>query len=251
MLIIGKDILSNDQDLSTFQELIIFTFDLIGIILLLWIFMKFVDKENFSKLGFQNKNVFKELSIGFLIGIAVVFIGFVFLLFIDQINVTYSAFSLKEIVLSFLLFSVISIAEEVLVRGYILKNLIVSFNKYFALILSSLLFAAMHLANSHISYIAFTNIFLGGILLGLSYIYTKNLWVPIGLHLGWNLFQSLLGFNVSGQDIYSIFDITRDTDNILNGGQFGFEGSILSVILEVVFIIGFIYYNNSKKESLV
>lgn len=90
--------------------------------------------------------------------------------------------------------------------------------------------------------------FLAGVVLGLSYIYTKNLWFPIALHLSWNLFQALLGFKVSGQDTYSIIEFEINEGNLLNGGAFGFEGSYLSIIAQTLTIVGIgIYYN--RKET--
>lgn len=123
----------------------------------------------------------------------------------------------------------------------------ISFNKYVALIVSSILFSLMHGFNPNIDLFSLFNIFLAGILLGLSYIYTKNLWFPIALHLSWNLFQTIFGFNVSGQDSYSLIEFSIYENNLLNGGDFGFEGSILSVISMIITIIGiWIYYNREK-----
>ena len=92
----------------------------------------------------------------------------------------------------------------------------------------------MHGANPNISLFSLLGLFLAGIALGSSYMYTKNLWYPIAFHFSWNLFQSLLGFNVSGQDIYSIIEFTVPENNKINGGQFGFEGSIFSILTEFI-----------------
>ncbi|WP_394345110.1 CPBP family glutamic-type intramembrane protease [Formosa sediminum] len=69
------------------------------------------------------------------------------------------------------MFILVSLIEETLFRGYILKNLIISFNKYIALSISSLLFALMHSANPSINLLSFVNLFFAGMLLGTSYIY--------------------------------------------------------------------------------
>ena len=125
-----------------------------------------------------------------------------------------------------------------------------SYNKYIALLISSVLFSLMHGFNPNIDIIGFTNIFLSGILLGITYIHTKNLWFPIALHFSWNFFQTSLGFNVSGQNTFSIIQISREENTILNGGSFGFEGSLLSLFAIVTVVVAlFIYYN--KKESSI
>ena len=85
--------------------------------------------------------------------------------------------------------------------------------------------------------------------LGISYIYTKNLWFPISLHFSWNLLETLFGFNVSGQDIYSIIEFNISERNNLNGGDFGFEGSIISIFAQLIFIfLIFKYYNKQSNK---
>ena len=93
---------------------------------------------------------------------------------------------------------------------------------------------------------SYTSLFSAGILLGATYIYTKNLWFPIAIHFSWNFFQSIYGFKVSGQNTYSVFNFDITQNNRLNGGDFGFEGSYFSLIAEVLLIIGIFYYYRRK-----
>ncbi len=82
---------------------------------------------------------------------------------------------------------------------------------------------------------------MAGLLFGLSYIYTKNLWFPIALHFSWNFFQgTVFGFNVSGKETYSLIITKENSFNIWNGGNFGFEGSILSILFQI-FAIGIVF----------
>ena len=106
-----------------------------------------------------------------------------------------------------------------------------SFNKYVALVLSSLLFAILHIFNPNTSAIGMINLFLAGILLGVSYIYTKNLWFPVALHFSWNFFQGpVFGFHVSGLDMNAIIIQKPQEEQLFSGGTFGFEGSILATV---------------------
>ena len=98
---------------------------------------------------------------------------------------------------------------------------------------------------------SFFNLVLAGIFLGIAYIYTKNLWFPIALHFSWNLFQTLLGFKVSGQESYSIIEFNLKENNLINGGEFGFEGSILSVMFQIVFIIVIVKYFKKESKKLI
>lgn len=248
-LIAGTEFGNLEYVETSTEQLIIRFFDLIGTFFIIWLFMKFVDKEQFIELGFQIKNRLKDFIVGLLIGLLIMTIGYFLLIYFKEIFFLKVNFKLEELINSILLFTIVAIVEETLVRGYILKNLMSSFNKYTALILSSILFSVMHGLNPNISLFSLFNLFLAGIFLGLSYIYTKNLWFPIALHLSWNLFQTLLGFNVSGLDTYSIIEFKIYESNFLNGGAFGFEGSYLSIIAEIITIIGIGIYYNRKRST--
>lgn len=242
-LITGVDFTDLEYQETSIQQLIISVFDLVGTFLVTWIFIKFVEKKHFIDLGFQTKNRFKEFTSGITIGLVIMIIGYLLLIYFKEIFFLKVNFDLKELIISIILFTIVAIVEETLLRGYILRNLMSSFNKYIALIISSILFSLIHSFNPNVDLFSLFNLFLAGILLGLSYIHTKNLWFPIALHLSWNLFQTLFGFNVSGQDTYSIIEFKINEANLTNGGAFGFEGSYLSIIAEIIAIIGIgIYY---------
>lgn len=247
--ILGIDLNEMENLKDSGEQLGLKFFDLLGTLLVLWLFMSKVDKEKFVQLGFQTKNRAKDLYIGIAIGAITMVIGYILLQLLGEISFEKLIFDPKEIVISILLFIIVAIVEEVLLRGYILRNLMISFNKYIALIVSSILFSLMHGFNPNIDLFALSNLFLAGIVLGLSYIHTKNLWFPIAQHFSWNFFQSLLGFNVSGQDTYSLIEYNTTNNNLLNGGAFGFEGSILSVIAMIITIVLIeVYYR--KKQGL-
>jgi membrane protease YdiL (CAAX protease family) len=249
-LIAGVDLSDSNFQKTSEQQLIISFFNLLGTFLVVWFFMKFLDKENFVKLGFETKNKLNEFIIGLGMGAIIMAGGYLILLFMDEIIFQGVVLDIKDIVISILLFIIVAVTEEVFLRGYILKNLMVSFNKYTALIVSSLIFSLLHALNPNVDLFSLANIFLAGILLGISYIHTKNLWFPIALHLSWNLFQTMFGFNVSGQDFYSLIEFSVTENNKLNGGAFGFEGSIFSLVAMLIAIVGIgIYY--SKKNSTI
>lgn len=246
-LIAGADLTNINFQKTSEQHVIISFFSLLGTLLVVWIFMKYLDKEKFINLGFNTKDRLYEFIIGIVIGAFIMTAGYLLLLFLEEINFLRMIFDFKEIIISILLFSIIAITEELLFRGYILKNLMISLNKYIALIVSSILFYLIHGFNPNIDLFSLINILLAGILFGISYIHTKNLWFPIALHLSWNLFQTIFGFNVSGQKAYSLIEFSITENNMINGGDFGFEGSILSVIAMLVTIVGIeIYYRRQK-----
>lgn len=245
-VILDVDILDVTNIKTTFQDFVLNFFGLIGLLLVLWLFMKFVDNEKFINLGFHLKNKSKHFYLGVFLGFFIM--GFVYLLLsqMDEIKYVKTIFKINEIFLSIGLFVIVAINEEVLMRGYVLRNLMYSFNKYIALIISSILFSVMHGFNPNMDWFSYLNLFLAGILLGSTYIFTNNLWFPIALHFSWNFFQSLFGFNVSGHDFYSLIEFKIINPNLINGGLFGFEGSIFCIVIQFVLIISvLIYYNKS------
>lgn len=248
-LITGVDLTNVNFQKTSEQHVIISLFSLLGTLLVIWVFMKYLDKEKFINLGFNTKNRLNEFIIGIVIGAIIMTFGYLLLLFLGEITFQKTIFDFKEIILSILLFTIVALMEEILLRGYILRNLMVSFNNYVALFISSIIFASIHAFNPNIDLFSMINIFLAGILLGISYIHTKNLWFPIALHLSWNLFQAFFGFNVSGQDSYSLIEFSISENSILNGGAFGFEGSILAVIAIIITTIGIAFYYDRKKTN--
>ncbi|MGQ8338313.1 lysostaphin resistance A-like protein [Sunxiuqinia sp. A32] len=247
-LVIGIDLMNPVDDKSPMQLVILSAFSLIGTLLVIWLFVRFIEKNKLITLGLNFKGQSKELNRGIAIGIMIMLLGFVSLLATNQISYQSINFNLLNIFLTIILFMIVSFSEELLLRGYVLRNLMISFNKYVALLVSSILFSLMHAFNPNVSTIGLVNIFLAGILLGITYIHTKNLWFPLGLHFSWNLFQTWLGFNVSGQDSYSILEISVNQNNLFSGGEFGFEASILASIFQCVVIVGLGIYYQRKSQ---
>jgi membrane protease YdiL (CAAX protease family) len=236
-LISGVDLSNPEFENTSLQELSLSFSSFIRTFLVIGLFMQFVDKEKFIDLGFKTKGKLKEFIVGIVAGLIVMGLGYYLLSSMGQLSFQSINFDMQEILISFLLFTIVAIVEETLLRGYVLRNLMYSFNKYIALIWSSILFSLMHGFNPNIDTFALIELFLAGILLGQSYIYTKNLWFPIALHFSWNFFQTHFGFNVSGQDTYSLIEFSIVENNLWNGGDFGFEGSWLSIISSIIMII--------------
>lgn len=239
---------------ATFQQTTIHFFDLLGTFLLLWIFMQFVDRKPFITLGFQTKKRSIDFWAGIFLGLIIMASGYGIILLSGELVFSKIIVNYQQLLFAILLFTFVAFVEEVLFRGYILRNFMQSMNKYLALALSSALFAATHGFNPNMNWFSSLSLFLAGILLGISYVYTKNLWFPIALHFSCNFFQSLFGFNVSGQDIYSLIEFTIPDPNLFNGGAFGFEGSYLSLIADILVITGIIWMHqratpNSKQKN--
>lgn len=245
----GKEISPEYIQETTEQHLITSFFGLLGTLLIIYLFVKHVDDERFVNIGLYFKNHKKGFWVGLLAGLFIMVFGYLVLHVFNQITFEGTQFLMGEFFMTLLLFLSVSISEELMFRGYVLRNLMESMNKLVALFVSALLFALMHAANPNLSLIGNINLFLAGILLGLPYIYTKNLMFPIAFHFSWNFFQSLFGFNVSGLDSYSLIEFKISQNTLVNGGDFGFEGSVLAILFQIILIVALYFMFNSKKRE--
>ena len=212
---------------------------LVGTLFTVWLFQRYINREPFSSIGIEFNGYEDDFIFGLLIGLGLIVTGFGILIIFNFISITSLQFSFIDQLFYLCLFAVVSLNEEIAMRGYILQNLSSSFNKYIALAMSSLVFMIMHIGNPNMSAIPLFNLFLAGLFLGIYCIHRKNLWFPIGAHFTWNYFQGpVLGFEVSGNEVNSLFIQRLDGSDLITGGQFGFEGSI---ILTTFMIIGIIY----------
>ena len=236
------------------QQIILSSIGLIPLALIIFTFRRFLDRRTLMSMGFSIKNRFKDISAGFLIALFLFVGGSLILILLNSIGITFIRFDLGSFLMSLLLFVVVALNEEILMRGYILNNLMDSMNKYWALLISAMIFSVLHGLNPNISFLAIINLMLAGIILGSSYIFTRNLWLPISLHLFWNFFQGpVLGYSVSGMKIDSIFKVTLFGNTFVNGGQFGFEGSIVCTILlipAIILIMGYYMKYSNKLNDL-
>jgi hypothetical protein len=249
-LVLGLDPSNYNINKSPAQEIIGELFTLTGTLVVVGIFRRFIDQESFKSMGFYNRNVVNETLLGLGLGALLMATGFVSLISIHEINWLGLRVESINILLGIGLFLLVALTEELLLRGYVLNNLMKSMNRLIALPVSAVMFSLGHIFNSNFSWMGFWNIFLAGILLGMPYIYTKSLWLPIALHFSWNFFQgTIFGFNVSGHVTYSLFTQSRTTDTIWNGGKFGFEGSVLSLVLQIITIGSLWWYYNKRSAQ--
>ena len=206
-------------------------------LLTVWIFRRFIDKKSMLSLGFEFKAYRSDLLAGMGWGFILMLIGFGVLWISGMLTVTGIQFDPVSLSFYLLMFIIVAFNEEILMRGYVLINLMDSMNKYAALILSSLLFSGMHLMNANMSIVPAINIFLAGILLGIYFIHKGNLLFPIGMHFTWNFFQGpIFGFEVSGLITNSIIVQEIAGHELLTGGEFGFEGSLIATVAMVILI---------------
>ena len=205
---------------------------------MVYVFRKFVDRRSVHSLGFDFRNRIHDAIAGVLI--PVVILGMVTLLLYFSGNLEWAdiSFEATHFVAGLFIMIIVAIGEEIVFRGYILNNLLQSVNRWLALAISALLFAMMHSNNPEVTIISVLNLFVAGILLGLNYIFTRNLYFTILLHTSWNFLQGpVLGFPVSGVQLESVLHPEVKGNEFITGGGFGLEGSLLTAMLIAVAIL--------------
>lgn len=235
-----------------YYELFSFVF-----ILLLFIFwVKVIEKNSLSTLGFVKKNWLKYLGWGILISLLQM--GVIALVY--QVG-GIGTFELNELSLEPILF-ILGLfpfwllqggTEEVATRGWLLTRIAARTNLPLAIGISSSLFGILHLGNSGVTFTSLLNIVLDGVLAALLFIYTDSIWLVVAQHGTWNYVQgNLLGFQVSGTGAdASIFSFTMGSGpDWLTGGAFGAEGSIITTLVLLVSVVT-VYLLGERNERAV
>jgi membrane protease YdiL (CAAX protease family) len=199
---------------------------------------RWFDRRSFVSLGLGwDRRAWRELIFGVLINglmIAIIFatewaLGWLqFEAFAWQTQTISSVFWRSTLMLA--TFIMVGWGEELLSRGYWLQNLKDALNMKWAVLLSSAAFAILHWSNPNHSWQATWGLFLAGLILAFGYVRTRRLWLPIGMHIGWNFFEgTVFGFAVSGTQSFSLIEHTVEGPDIWTGGAFGPEAGLVQL----------------------
>lgn len=140
--------------------------------------------------------------------------------------------------------AVAAVTEELMFRGFLFRLIEERGGTWIALTLTGGLFGLMHLLNPNASLWGAIAIAIeAGGMLAAAYAATRKLWVPIGLHFGWNFAESgIFSTEVSGNNTQQgMLDSTASGPQLITGGDFGPEGSVYSVVFGVVLTVLFMW----------
>ena len=232
----------------------LFSFVFILILFIFWV--KVIEKNSLSTLGFVKKNWLKYLGLGILLSLLQM--GVIALVY--QVG-GIGTFELNELSLEPILF-ILGLfpfwllqggTEEVATRGWLLTRIAARSNLPLAIAISSSLFGILHMGNAGVTFLSVLNIILDGVLAGLLFIYTDSIWLVVAQHGTWNYVQgNLLGFQVSGTGAdASIFSFTMGSGpDWLTGGAFGAEGSIITTLVLLLSVL-IVYLLGERNERAV
>jgi membrane protease YdiL (CAAX protease family) len=214
-----------------------------------YIARRWLDKRSFESLGLKlNRQALFDTLAG--IGITFVQMGFIYFVMFSLGWLTFEGFAwqfdpINTVVTNVLIFFVgfvfVGWNEELLSRGYHLQTIASGLNLFWGVVISSAVFGILHLGNPNATWVSAAGIFFAGIFLAYGYIRTRQLWLPIGLHIGWNFFEGVVfGFPVSGLDFYALTRIQVTGPELWTGGAFGPEAGL--IVLPSLIVGGLLIY---------
>jgi membrane protease YdiL (CAAX protease family) len=150
-----------------------------------------------------------------------------------------------------LFFLFVGLLEEYFTRGYLLYTLADGIGFWPAAILLALLFGFMHMGNTGESRIGIMDVCLFAIFASVTLRLTRNLWLAVGAHAGWDWGQSFVyGVNDSGNPaVGHLLNSRIQGPEWLSGGSVGPEGSVLSSILLLLMTVAFLAIYSRRELS--
>ena len=224
--------------------------EIVGVLLSLWLAGRLLDRRSFADFGFHlNRRWWIDLAFGAFLGAILMAFIFVVELAAGWIKIT-DVFYVREglnfpywivALVGFANFISVAVREEIFSRGYHLRNMAEGFNLprvsprtalIIGYVVSSSMFGMFHMFNPNATLVSIINLIIAGLFLGLGYVLTGELAMPIGVHLTWNFFQGyVFGFPVSGgASRAAVFGIEQGGPEVWTGGAFGPEAGIIGLI---------------------
>ena len=122
--------------------------------------------------------------------------------------------------------------EELFFRGYGFQVLLGAVGPYATVLPVGVVFALLHSGNPNSNWMGLANTAGFGVLFGYAYLRSRDLWLPIGLHFGWNVTLPLFGVNLSGITLkVTGYELAWNTGKLWSGGAYGPEASILTTMV--------------------
>ena len=241
---------------------------LIGITLSMWLAGRLLDRRPFADFGFHvNRKWWRNFAFGLALGAALMTCIFLVELAAGWVTITGFFYNGTEgvsfipaIFISVVLFVCVGFYEEMWTRGYLLRNMAEGFNiklisprpaLLLAYLISSSFFGLLHASNPNATALSTFLIGIAGLFLGLGFLLTGELAIPIGIHITWNFFEgNVFGFGVSGTNPPGVFIHTNQIGPTLwTGGAFGPEAGLIGLAALILGSIAIYLWVKADQKS--
>ncbi len=204
-------------------------------------FVRWIERRSVTELGF--KGAAPEFGSGVAVGIALFSLTMLVLFALGQVDIA-AAGGWQALGYPLLDALIAAVTEEVLMRGVLFRIVEASLGSWIALVFSAALFGALHAFNPGATLTSSIAIALeAGVLLAAVFMFTRRLWMVIGLHTGWNFTEGgLFGASVSGGNAHGMLTSQFHGPDVLTGGAFGPEASIVAVIICLAAGLAFLWF---------
>ena len=217
-------------------------------------YVKYAEMRPFSTMGVTKNKILRQFGLGSLLGLAMIGVP-ILILFLFNGTISLNKNTCFNLLILYLLgFIVQGISEEFFMRGYIFTSLYKASNLIFAVTVSSLIFALLHLINPETGLLPFMNYFLFGVFACLFFLRTKNIWAVSVFNGVWSIFQgNIFGIQISGHIYHeTLFNIESAAPSWLSGDDFGLEGGLIvtAVLITAALLTIFVGKNKLIENSL-
>jgi len=204
--------------------------------------MRIYEQRRIAGIGLLwDKASFRNLGFGFLGGVGAAVLVLTGPLLVRVARMAPDPESQASIA-SFLFVSILLLfgaaGEEMLFRGYGFQVLLRAAGEWTTVLPVGVIFALLHAGNPHATWLGLANTAGFGIVFGYAFLRSHDLWLPIGLHFGWNFTLPLFGANVSGLTMrLTGFTMEWSAGSLWSGGEYGPEASVLTSVVLLLLIV--------------
>mgnify|MGYP006291296521 FL=1 len=226
----------------------------LAVVVAIYIMLKVVDKKGFRYIGFEPiSKGYSKFLVGMLLGGFLIVVNVIVLRLSGLISFETGLLAPNlslDLLEGLLILAGVSLAEEMVFRGYIQKTIQRTDKNWLAILISALLWTLIHAGNANYAFLPFLNILLAGILLGYLVVKTRSIYIAIGLHITWNYFQGyIFGIQVSGRVQEGTMYLVEMKNNFFTGGNFGLEGGLANtLVLIAAILLSSLYYRNKSQK---
>ena len=168
-----------------------------------------------------------------------------------NIVLRFDSVQILPLIVIFIAVFIQSSSEELICRGILYQLLGRRYKPWFAIVINSLFFALLHIANPGVGILAIIDIFVCGLVFSLMVYYFDSIWCAFAAHAAWNFTQNIIfGLPNSGLlSDFSIFKLNRlsASNTFAYNVEFGVEGTVLAILVEAV--VGLVIFLWGRKYA--